>query len=90
MKKCLMMLLNKVYIEELETLYGKDSKIEIVSISVLSRKNKTMIHYKLYYTNKEYFEEIMDNGAIVLIKQSWEMMGYPQTQLILTCTFENS
>ena len=31
MKKCLMMLLNEVYIEELETLYGKGSKIEIIS-----------------------------------------------------------
>lgn len=90
MKKCLMMLINQVYLEELETFYGKDSKIDITSINVLSLKNKTMIHYKLFYTNKEYFSETMDDGAIFLINKSWEMMGYPETELILTCTFENS
>ena len=90
MKKCLMMLLNRVYIDELESLYGKDSRIEILSIDVLSRKNKTMIHYKLFYTDEKYFSETMDDGAIFLIQKSWDMMGYPETKLILTCSFQNS
>jgi hypothetical protein len=83
------MLLNKVLYEELESLYGIGSRIEISSINVLSRKNETIISYKIFYTNEEYFTESMEIGANFLLETSWSMMGYPDTKLIFVTSYEN-
>jgi|LakMenE18May11ns_1017448.scaffolds.fasta_scaffold9844277_2 hypothetical protein len=82
------MLLNKVLYEELESLYGIGSRIEISSINVLSRKNETIISYKIFYTNEEYFAETMETGTNFLLEESWSKMGYPKTKLIFVTSYE--
>jgi hypothetical protein len=82
------MLLNKVLYEELESLYGIGSRIEISSINVLSRKNETIISYKIFYTNEEYFAETMEIGTNFLLEESWSKMGYPKTKLIFVTSYE--
>ena len=82
-----MIVVNSMYLEELELFYGKDSKIEITSVNVLSRKNETIINYKLNFTNSDYFKDVMEFGANDLLMKSWEMMGYPNTKLIFVCSY---
>jgi hypothetical protein len=85
-----MMLINKVFIEDLESLYGSKSHVDITSINVLSSKNETVITYKIFYTNQDFLNETMQDGANFLLEESWLKMGYPKTKLIFVTSFENN
>lgn len=85
-----MIVVNNMYLDDLELYYGKGSKIDITSINILSRKNKTVINYKLKVTNLDYFKEVMEYGSNELLTKSWEMMGYPKTKLIFVCSYDNN
>jgi len=88
MKRCLYILLNEVFKNDLELLYGKGSKIEITNINYCTNDKHFSIQCQLYITDIKLYEETNTEGVEFLLKESWKYTGINQDKLALTTSVD--
>lgn len=88
MKRGLYVLLNKVFKNDLEILYGKGSKIEITNLQYCTNDKHFSIQCKLYITDISLFEETNTHGVEFLLKESWKYIGIEQEKIALTTSVD--
>lgn len=86
MKECLNVLLNKVFIRDLELLYGKDSKIILNSVKYCTNNHNFIIDCKLILSDISLFEELQYDGLEVLVSDSWKFTGFDSHKFVLIST----
>jgi len=88
MRKCLFVLLNIVFRKDLESLYGKGSKIEITNLNYCTNDKHYSIQCKLYITDISLFEEVNTEGVEYLFEEVWELTGVKQEKIALTTSVD--
>ena len=84
MKRCLEVLLNLVYRDDLELLYGKGSRIEITNINYCTNNKHYSIQCELFVSDLKLFEESNTEGVEFLISESWKFTGIHDEKIALT------
>lgn len=88
MKKCLYVLLNEVFKNDLELLYGKGSRIEITNINYCTNDKHFSIQCQLYISDITLFEETNTSGVEFLLNESWKYTGIEQEKIALTTSVD--
>lgn len=88
MKKCLYILLNTTFKNELELLYGKGSIIEITDVVYSTNAKHLSVSCKLLFTDIQLFEETNTEGVEFLIKECWGYTGIEQSKISLTMSVD--
>jgi hypothetical protein len=88
MKKCLYVLLNKVFKKDLELLYGKGSLVEITDINYCTNDKHFSIHCKLLITDTDLYKESTNEGLEYLLQESWKYTGIEQEKLAITTSVD--
>lgn len=88
MKKCLFVLLNKIFLKDLEALYGKGSVVEINYIKYCTNNQRISVDCKVLITDIELFEEVGLSGLNYLIEESWKFTGYPSDNLTIISSYD--
>lgn len=88
MKKALSYLINKLYKEELETLYGNGTSVEINDIIYSTNKHIHVISCRLHIGDVKLYEEVWESGLNFILEECWKYMGYHNKKFLLNITFE--
>jgi hypothetical protein len=88
MKKCFLVLLNKVFKKDLELVYGIGSKVEIRDVIYSTNKKIYVISCVLIIGDTILYEEIGETGLNYLFEESWKMMGFHDKKFMLQTSFE--
>ena len=88
MKKGLWILLNKVFIKDLEFLYGTGSNVEIDNVLFSTNKKIYVISCKLKIGDIKLYEEIGETGLTYLFEESWGYMGLSGKKFMLQISFD--
>lgn len=88
MRNCLTILLNIVYKQDLELLYGEGSVVEINSAKYCTTNKQFLIDCVLKVGNIEMFQETQDSGIKYLIEESWKYTGMEKSEVSLIIKFD--
>jgi len=88
MEKGFWVLINKVYKNELELLYGENSSVEFDSISYSGFRKYYVFRCKLVIGEPKLFEELGESGLEFLIKKSLPFMGMSNVKIMLQISFD--
>jgi hypothetical protein len=88
MKRLLETLINKVFIDDLELMYGKGSHIKINNVKYCTTNKHFLIDYKLYVSDPVLFEEIYLGGVEMLMSESWSWTGVENDKILFTVTYD--
>ena len=88
MKRLLETLINKVFIDDLELMYGKGSHIKINNVKYCTTNKHFLIDYKLYVSDPVLFEEIYLGGIEMLVSESWSWTGIDNDKILFTVTYD--
>jgi len=88
MKRLLETLINKVFIDDLELMYGKGSHIKINNVKYCTTNKHFLIDYKLYVSDPVLFEEIYLGGVEMLVSESWSWTGIDNDKILFTVTYD--
>ena len=88
MKKCLFVLLNKIFLNDLESLYGVGSVVEINYVRFCTNNHKISVDCKVLITDIELFEEVGLRGLNYLVEESWKFTGYPPEDLAIISSYD--
>jgi hypothetical protein len=88
MKRLLETLINKVFIDDLELMYGKGSYIKINNVKYCTTNKHFLIDYKLYVSDPVLFEEIFLGGVEMLVSESWSWTGIDNDKILFTVTYD--
>lgn len=88
MKRCLYILLNEVFKNDLELLYGKGSKIEIKNIVYSTNDKHYSIQCCLYISDITLFEEVNTDGVDLLVIDAWKFTGINEEKIALTTSVD--
>jgi hypothetical protein len=88
MKKALSYLINKLFKEELETLYGNGTSVEVNEVIYSTNKRIYVINCKLYIGDVKLYEEIWESGLNFVLEECWKYMGFHNKKFLLHITFE--
>ena len=83
MKLMLEHLINKIHKEELELLFGSNSKIVIDSIDYSTNNKSICIHTTLYSNEIEDSIQSFPDGVDYLIQESWKYIGIKENLTIV-------
>jgi hypothetical protein len=78
MKKCLEVLLNKVFKKDLELLFGDGSRVTVNYVKYSTNNGTFIIDCKLFIQDIELSSEVYPDGLIMLAEESWKYMGFTQ------------
>lgn len=88
MKRCLDVLLNKVFKKDLEILYGVGSIVVINDIKYCTTNHGVLIDCKILLTDIGLFESVGLDGLKFLIEESWKFTGFFDEKLIVVSTYD--
>ena len=88
MKKALAHLINKLFKDDLELLYGNGSYVEIDNIIFSTNKKIHSISCKLYIGDVKLYEEVGESGLNFIFEQAWKFVGNYNLNFLLTISFE--
>lgn len=83
-----LILLNKVYKQQLELLYGKNSSVDIDDLFFCNSKKTYIIKCKLNIGESKLFEETGEDGLNFLIYKSLTFMGINNKEIIIQTSFD--
>lgn len=75
MKKCLEILLNKVFKKELEIFFGVGSYVEIHFVSYSTNAKSVVVDCKLFTGELELCSESYPEGLHYLLEECWKFTG---------------
>jgi hypothetical protein len=84
MKKCLEILLNKIFKSDLELLFGLGSYVVVNYVKYSTNSGTFVVDCKLYINSIELTEDVYPTGINLLIEESWKFMGISQKIAIVT------
>lgn len=88
MKTCLYVLLNYVFANDLEFLYGKGSFIIVNNVKLCTVNNHYLIDCKLFMTDITLFEESGLDGVNFLIEESLKLATFEHDNFVLVVTYD--
>jgi hypothetical protein len=88
MKRCLWVLINKIFIDELELMYGKGSYVDVNTVKYCTTNKNFLVDCKLYISDIKLFEEIMTGGLEVLIEDAWKWSGVGEQKFAYIITYD--
>jgi len=75
MKKCLEILLNKIFKSDLELLFGVGSYVTVNYIKYSTNAHNFVIDCKLFVSDIKLTEEVYPMGLELLIEESWKFVA---------------
>jgi hypothetical protein len=81
-------LLNNYFLNDLELLYGKKSKVHITHFNQCTTKKIYNIHCKLFVGDVKLFEEINTTGLDYLIQKSLILITFSDRESAVTYSIE--
>jgi hypothetical protein len=88
MEKGFWVLINKVYKNELELLYGKNSSVEFDDISYSNFRKYYVFRCRLNIGEPKLFEDLGETGLNYLIQKSLPFMGMSNVKVMLQISFD--
>ena len=88
MKKYLTVLLNKVFKNDIELLYGQGSYVEIKNVRYCTNNHHYSIDCVLFIKDIKLFEETQLDGLKFLIEESWRYTGLDSEKIMLITSFD--
>ena len=88
MKKGLWILLNKIFKNDLEILYGVGSVVEITDVIFSTNKKIHVISCKLYISDTKLYQDVGETGLNFLFEESWKYLGYYDKKFMLQISFD--
>jgi len=88
MKKCLMIMLNNIYKDDLETLYGIGSHVTINEIRYSTNGHYYSVDCTLHIKDIDSFTQIQNDGINYLMEESWKYTGLYGEKFMLVNSFE--
>lgn len=88
MRNCLTILLNIVFKEDLELLYGKGTLVEISRANYCTTTKEFLVDCTLKIGEPELFEQIQVDGLKYLIDESWKFTGSEKPIIKLITSFD--
>jgi hypothetical protein len=88
MRNCLTILLNIVFKEDLELLYGKGTLVEINTAKPCTTTKEYLIDCTLKIGDPSLLEEVKLDGLMFLLNESWKFTGSDRTQLRVNTNFD--
>jgi hypothetical protein len=84
MKKCLEILLNKIFKSDLELLFGVGSYVIVNYVKYSTNNHTFVVDCKLFINNIELTEGVYPDGLNLLTEESWKFMGIKQNISIVS------
>lgn len=84
MKKCLEVLLNKIFKKDLELLFGNGSIIHVNSCKYSTNNLTFVIDCKILVSDVKLTEKVYPDGLIILVEDSWKYMGFDEKISVIT------
>jgi hypothetical protein len=75
MKKCLEVLLNKIFKKDLELLFGVGSRVVVNFVKYSTNHHSFIIDCTLHPTDSTMTAEVYPDGLLLLIEDSWVYTG---------------
>jgi len=88
MKRLLETLINKVFVDDLELMYGKGSHIKVNQVKYCTTNKHFLIDYMLFVSDPVLFEEIYLGGVEMLMSESWDWTGLDEKRILFTVTYD--
>ena len=88
MKKYLTVLLNKVFKNDIELLYGQGSYVEIKNVRYCTNDHHYSIDCVLFIKDIKLFEETQLDGLKFLLEESWRYTGLDGEKVMLITSFD--
>lgn len=87
MKKYISELINRLYKNDLELLYGEGSYVVLNNIRYITNGHHYSIDCTLHLKDIELFKEIDSSGLDYIIKESWKFTGMGDEKVMLICSY---
>lgn len=84
MKRCIEVLLNKVFKSDLELLFGVGSYVIINYCKYSTNNLSFVIDCKVMVSDIELTKEVYPDGLILLVEESWKFIGFNEKISIIT------
>lgn len=88
MKSCLFVLLNYVFQNDLELLFGKNSFVDVLSVKFCTTKKSFLVDVKLYISDIELFSESGIKSLDYLIYECWKYTGNETKDIIIISCYD--
>lgn len=88
MKKCLTILLNKVFKNDIELLYGEGSYVEVKNVRYCTNDHHYSIDCVLFIKDIKLFEESQLDGLRFIIEECWKYTGFDREKIMLITSFD--
>lgn len=88
MKYCLLVLLNDVFQDDLELLFGKNAFVDVLSVKFCTTKKSFLIEVKLYISDIELFSESGIDSLDYLIFECWKYTGNDSKEIIVISSYD--
>jgi len=75
MKRCMDVLLNKVFKKDLDVLFGKDSVVKVNFVKYSTNHHSFIVDCTLYPTDTDLTSEVYPDGLLLLVEDSWVYTG---------------
>jgi hypothetical protein len=75
MRKCIEVLLNKIFRKDLCLLFGEDSRVRVNFVKYSTNHHSFIVDCTLYPTDIDKTTEVYPDGIIVLVEDSWKYTG---------------
>ena len=84
MKRCIEILLNKVFNQDLELLFGKGSYV-IVNYCKYSTNNLSfVVDCKVLVSDIDLSKDVYPDGLTLLVEESWKFIGFNEKISVIT------
>ena len=84
MKRCIEVLLNKVFKSDLELLFGVGSYVIINYCKYSTNNLSFVIDCKVMVSDIELTKEVYPDGLILLVEESWKFIGFNEKISVVT------
>lgn len=88
MKNYLTFILNKIFKNDIELLYGQGSYVEIKNIGYCTNDHHYSIDCVLFIKDIKLFEETQLDGLKFLLEESWRYTGLDGEKVMLITSFD--
>lgn len=88
MISCLFVLLNKVFLNDLELLYGKGSYVDVLSVKYCTNNNHYLLDCKLYVSDLSSVDSVGVGGLNFLVEECWKFTGFSNYKVAVLSTID--
>lgn len=88
LRNCLTILLNIVFKNDLELLYGEGTMVEVNTAKPCTTTKEFLIDCTLKIGDPSTLEEVKLDGLMYLLSESWKYTGSDRPQLRVNCNFD--